>query len=248
MSKSVPYLLKHISWLTTNSNKIDDWVNRARSVRQSVNKWNVALAKEPQNVCIQLLLQLWLLQSGLAGVAKVHIKKLQSVQNMAARMVFGVCRSEHISPSSGISTLATCESASSLQDGLDGLEMCSWCRSSLSQWPLCTCYCHLRSSASAATGILLVPCTWTTATEQRSFTVNGPATWNCPPPALRSSDLSEGAFKRALKSHLFLTARRHRDVFMTGTARLTYLLTSQQYAFLITNDVESVTDGVCQSS
>jgi len=33
-----------------------------------------------------------------------------------------------------------------LQDGFDGLEVCSWCRSSLSQQPLHTCYCHLRSS------------------------------------------------------------------------------------------------------
>ena len=35
---------------------------------------------------------------------------------------------------------------------------------------------------SAATGTLLVPCT-RTATGQRSFTVNGPATWNRLPPA-----------------------------------------------------------------
>jgi len=38
-----------------------------------------------------------------------------------------------------------------------------------------------------------------TATGQRSFAVNGPATWNRLPPALRSPDLSESAFKRALK-------------------------------------------------
>ena len=33
-----------------------------------------------------------------AGVAKVYLQKLQSVQNMAACMVPGVCRSEHITP------------------------------------------------------------------------------------------------------------------------------------------------------
>jgi len=32
----------------------------------------------------------------LAGVAKVYLQKLQSVQNMAARVVSGVHRSEHI--------------------------------------------------------------------------------------------------------------------------------------------------------
>jgi len=39
-----------------------------------------------------------------------------------------------------------------------------------------------------------------TATGQRSFAVNGPATWNRLPPALRSPDLSDSAFKRALMS------------------------------------------------
>ena len=64
---------------------------------------------------------------------------------------------------------------------------------------------HLRS---AATGTLLVPRAHS-ATGRRSFAVNGLATWNRLPPALRSPDLSESAFKRALKTHLFSTGRRH---------------------------------------
>jgi len=64
---------------------------------------------------------------------------------------------------------------------------------------------HLRS---AANGTLLVPRT-RTATGQSSFAVNGPATWNRLPPALWSPDLSESAFKRALKTHMFLTGWRH---------------------------------------
>jgi len=60
---------------------------------------------------------------------------------------------------------------------------------------------HLRS---AATGTLLVPRA-RTATGQRSFAVNGPATWNRLPPALQSPDLSESACKWALKTHLFST-------------------------------------------
>jgi len=63
---------------------------------------------------------------------------------------------------------------------------------------------HLRS---AATGTLLVPRA-RTATGQRSFAVNGPATWNRLPPALRSPDLSESAFKQALKTHLFSSLDR----------------------------------------
>jgi len=57
---------------------------------------------------------------------------------------------------------------------------------------------HLRS---AATGTLLVPPA-RTATGQRSFAVNGPATWNRLPPAVRSPYLSKSTFKRALKTHL----------------------------------------------
>ena len=76
-------------------------------------------------------------------------------------------------------------------------------------------------------GTLLVPRAWT-ATEQRSFEVNGPATWNRLPRALRSPDLSESSFKRALKTHLFSTTRRHWDVFMIVAPDIniqTYLLT-----------------------
>jgi len=49
------------------------------------------------------------------------------------------------------------------------------------------------------------------------FAVNGPATWNRLPPALRSPDRSESAFKWALKTHLISTAQHHWDVFMILT-------------------------------
>ena len=67
-----------------------------------------------------------------------------------------------------------------------------------------------------------------TATGQRSFAVNGPATWNRLPLALRSRDLSESAFKRAPKTHLFSTAWRHWDVFIILALNINiqiYLLT-----------------------
>jgi len=59
-----------------------------------------------------------------------------------------------------------------------------------------------------------------TATGQRSFAVNGPATWNRRPPALRSPNL---------KAHLFSTAQCHWDVLMILAPDIniqTYLLTS----------------------
>jgi len=56
---------------------------------------------------------------------------------------------------------------------------------------------HLRSVATGTLPVLRAR----TETGQLSFAVNGPATWNHLPPALLSPDLSESAFKRALKTH-----------------------------------------------
>ena len=42
-----------------------------------------------------------------------------------------------------------------------------------------------------------------------SQSTDQPHAWNCLPPALRSPDLVESNFKRALKTHLFSTDRRH---------------------------------------
>ena len=60
------------------------------------------------------------------------------------------------------------------------------------------------------------------------------------PPALRLPDLSESAFKRALKTHLLSTARRHWHIFMilaldiNEISRLTYLL--------VKTDIQKYTD------
>jgi len=59
---------------------------------------------------------------------------------------------------------------------------------------------QLRSTAS---GTLLVPRA-RTATGQRSFTINGPGTWNSLPADLRTPDTTLCSFKRHLKAHLFL--------------------------------------------
>ena len=67
-----------------------------------------------------------------------------------------------------------------------------------------------------------------TATGQLSFAVNGPTVWNSLPPALRSPDLSQNTFKRALKTHLFSSVQRH-SRFETLPLLInlpTYLLTS----------------------
>ena len=118
--------------------------------------------------------------------------------------------------SSWRSILATSESASSLQDCLDGLEVCSWCHSSLSQWPLhtATTISGRQHLWSAATGTLLVPRAQT-ATGQQSFAVNGPATWNRLPLALVTRPVWECLQAGTEEAPALLsTARHHWHIFM----------------------------------
>jgi len=79
-------------------------------------------------------------------------------------------------------------------------QTCSWCLSSLSQRPLHTRHCHLRSSASAicsdwrSTGSTCPHCNWTTKLcSQRISHMEPSAT------STMVTDLSETTFKRALK-------------------------------------------------
>jgi len=90
---------------------------------------------------------------------------------------------------------------------------------------------NLTTLRSAATCTLLVPRA-RTATGQRSFAVNGPATWNRLPLELPSPDLSESAFKRALTEDAPVLDRpaplRHLRDYGAGYKYpdlLTYLLT-----------------------
>ena len=106
----------------------------------------------------------------LAGVAKVYLQKLQSVLNIAACIVSGVCQSEHITPV------------------LEDLHWLPVSQRVVFKTALMVCKCvhgvapaylsdlcvpdtaissrqHLQS---AATGTLLVPCAWT-ATGQMKF-------------------------------------------------------------------------------
>ena len=74
---------------------------------------------------------------------------------------------------------------------------------------------HLRSGSTRPD----CNCNWI-----KKFRSQRTSHWNRLPPAL--PDLSESAFKRILKTHLFSTARRHWDVFMILAPHIqTYLLT-----------------------
>jgi len=138
-----------------------------------------SLTREALHSLIQSFLHFRLdyCNSVLAGVAKVYFQKLQSVQNTAAHMVSGVCRSEHIIPVLEdrhwlpVSQRAVFKMALMVWKCVHGVapaylsDLCIPATAISGRQ-------HLRS---AVTGTLLVACAQT-ATAQQSFAVNGPAT------------------------------------------------------------------------
>ena len=138
----------------------------------------------------------------LIGLPQYLIKRLQGVQNAAARSILRTPRSEHISP---------------LLQNLHWLpvnrrtlhKVAALCHSSLSgsgpQYlsDLTHVYTPARSLRSSSdTRILSTPNVKLKSYGQRSFAYHGPSTWNSLPLALRYQQESD-CFKRALKTHLF---------------------------------------------
>jgi hypothetical protein len=141
----------------------------------------------------------------LFGVSNNQLKRLQSVQNAAARLISGTRKFDHISPVLRdlhwlpVSKRITFKLAMLVHKCLNGkapsylADVCIPVRSLPGR----------RQLRSAATGQLFVPRT-NTNIGKRSFSVCGPLTWNNLPAALRTSSLSADAFGRALKRHLFV--------------------------------------------
>jgi len=148
--------------------------------------------------------------SALAGVAKVYLQKLQSVQNMAVCMVSGVHRSEHITPVLEAVHWLPVSQRVVFKTRLDDLEVCSWCRSSLSQRLLRTRYFYLRSSAAAicsdwhSTGSTRSDCNWTTKFRSQRTSHMEPSATSTTVTGPVGERLQAGT-----ETHLFSTARRH---------------------------------------
>jgi hypothetical protein len=133
----------------------------------------------------------------LVGVSDGVLKKLQSIQHAAARLVTGTQRFDHITPVLRdlhwlpIRNPITYKVAMLVYKCLHGLApsiLADFCQPVLSvsgRQHLC----------SADTGALVVPRT-RTSVGSRSFSVCGPATWNDMPIELRLLELSASSFAR----------------------------------------------------
>jgi len=111
----------------------------------------------------------WYIISALAGVAKVYLQKLPSIQNMAAcPLVPGVRWSQHITPVLEDLHWLPVRQRVVFETALMVWKCVHGVAPAYLMWPLRTHYCHLRSLASAicsswhSTGSTRPDCNWTT--------------------------------------------------------------------------------------
>jgi len=140
----------------------------------------------------------------LCGISDGLLAKLQTVQNVAARVVTGTRKFDHITPVLHqlhwlpVHQQITFKLPMITLKCLRGLapsylaDVCIPVSSVVGRW-------QLRSADSRT---LVVPRTRTTI-GRRDFAVSGPATWNSLPIELQTSSLSSQTFAKKLKKHLF---------------------------------------------
>ena len=153
-------------------------------------------------VCSLVLSRLDYCNSLLIGLPQYLIKKLQGVQNAAARSILRTSRSEHISPL---------------------LQNLHWLPVNRRTLHKVAALCHVSLSGSSPQYLSDLTHVYTPARSlrfssdirilstlniklksygRRSFVYHGPITWNSLPLALRHQQESD-CFKRALKTHLY---------------------------------------------
>jgi len=140
----------------------------------------------------------------LTGVSDGVLRKLQSVQNAAARLITNTRKFDHITPVLRdlhwlpVRQRIEFKTAMLVYKCLHGLApsyLSEFCRP-VSSLP------GRRQLRSGSTGILHVPRT-KTSIGSRSFAVAGPVTWNSLPAELRTFELSVASFAKRLKTYLF---------------------------------------------
>ena len=138
----------------------------------------------------------------LFGCPQYLLKKLQKVQNNAARLFLRVSKTDHISPH--LASLHWLPIDSRIQYKLSSL--CYNCLNSTAPDYLTELLRifkptrQLRSSSD--TSILCIPTVRTHSLGQRSFSYAAPTVWNTLPYEIRSSNTSS-YFKSSLKTYLF---------------------------------------------
>lgn len=139
----------------------------------------------------------------LYGVADDQLRRLQAVQNAAARLITGTRRRDHITP-----VLQRLHWLPVRQRIMFKLAVLTYKALNGLAPPYLSDDCQLvtatgrRQLRSSSVQTCVVQRT-TTRLGDRAFAAAGPRLWNSLPIDLRQPDLSLGQFRRALKTHLF---------------------------------------------
>ena len=133
------------------------------------------------------------------GISDELMRRLQSVQNAAARLITGTRRCDHITPVLPSCTGFRCGSASTLRPSRLFTGRCLG--TSRVTW-LMIADARARRLRSADNRTLAIGRTQSTFSD-RTFTATAPQLWNTLPPDLRQPGLSYGQFRRSLKTFLF---------------------------------------------
>ena len=140
----------------------------------------------------------------LIGLPKKDTKRLQTVQNAAARLIMGIKKRDHVTPALMELHWLPVEQRvvfkvlllvyKALHDqGPDYLK------------ELLQTYTPSRTLRSSSDNLLVVPPCRYADTRKRAFGIRGPQEWNSLPKDIREKTTVE-AFKRAIKTHLFRVA------------------------------------------
>jgi len=142
----------------------------------------------------------------LAGVADVHLKRLQSVQNAAAWFVSGSRRCDPITTILARLHWLPVHQRIAFKTAVPVLVWKAQHDAApvyLSDFCVPVATVSGRQHLRSATAGVLMDSTARMTTGQRSFAVNGPTVWNSLPAALQAPDRSLAGFKHHLKTYLF---------------------------------------------
>jgi len=174
-------------------------LRQLRSIRQSVTQ------KVMQSLVVSLVLtRLDFGNSAFAGLSGSILKRLQSVMNAAARVIFVVRKFEHITPLLRELHWLSVPQRIDFKLGVLAFR----CLHGMAPPYLVNQLHRLadidsrRRLRSASTTALIVPRTRHTTIGDRAFCVAAPRVWNDLPQAVTSSP-SLATFRRRLKTHLF---------------------------------------------
>ena len=172
-----------------------------------INLWNISqirwlLNKDTCKILLQALVLSWLdyCNSLLLGTTQHRLQKLQTIQNMACKVIYNKKKYDHI----GMDMLNLHWLKINERITFKIAVLVYLCINGSAPGYLCDLlkYNHKRHLRSSTKGLLPVTMSRMTLVHNSSFSIRAPHIWNSLPPDIREKDTLDG-FKSALKTFLF---------------------------------------------